>query len=182
MEYVNPIKDIELIFQLKQTLKTHSSRNFLLFVIGINTGLRISELLVIRVKDVLTDGGEPLDFIQCDREDIALNRQVQSTLKWYFTKHTTLDPQAYLFQSSRGTTPISRQQAYRVMNNAAEKIGMTEKIGPHTLRKTFGYHAYKKGIAVSLIQKRFCHHSPGETLRYIGIDKNKLKPRLDVNL
>ena len=60
---------------------------------------------------------------------------------------------------------------------------MTEKIGTHTLRKTFGYHAYRKGIAISILKSIYNHTTPSETLRYIGIDKNEEHYiKVDVNL
>ncbi|SDI19613.1 tyrosine-type recombinase/integrase [Alteribacillus bidgolensis] len=181
MEYVRPIKEIEVIFLMKRELKKQSSRNYLLFVMEINTGLRISEILSLSIKDVYQNR-EPVDFLKLKREDVYLNAQVKRALRWFGKKHPFSNPESYLFLSSRGKTAISRQQAYRIINRAAENVGLSEKIGPHTLRKTFGYHAYKKGIAVSLIQRRFCHHTPAETLRYIGINKEQVKPQLDINL
>ncbi|WP_158737344.1 tyrosine-type recombinase/integrase [Alteribacillus sp. YIM 98480] len=182
MEYVKPIKELEVIFLMKRELKQQSSRNYLLFVMGINTGLRISEILALSIKDVYQSNGEPVDFLKLKREDVYLNAQVRRALRWFVKKHPFSNPESYLFLSSRGETAISRQQAYRIINQAAENVGLAEKIGPHTLRKTFGYHAYKMGIAVSLIQRRFCHHTPAETLRYIGINKEQVKPQLDINL
>ncbi|MFB4164450.1 tyrosine-type recombinase/integrase [Alteribacillus sp. JSM 102045] len=182
MEFVRPIKDTKVICLMKRDLKKQSPRNYLLFVMGINTGLRISELLQISFKDVMINNEEPADFLTIKREDVYLNASVKRAIKWDVKNQQHVEPESYLFQSARGKFPISRQQAYRVLNRAAENLGLPERIGPHTLRKTFGYHAYKKGIAVALIQRRFGHHTPGETLRYIGIDKEEVKPQLDVNL
>ena len=60
------------------------------------------------------------------------------------------------------------------MNEAARTLGIREKIGTHTLRKTFGYHAYKAGYDLSQIQKLLNHSSLGVTLRYIGITQEQL--------
>ncbi|SDH83079.1 Phage integrase family protein [Alteribacillus persepolensis] len=181
MEYVKPITDTEVIDMLKHELKKQSSRNYLLFVMGINTGLRISELLSVLVKDAYEENGEPKSFLSLSKQDVYLNGKVKQALEWHYENERPALEQ-YLFQSSRKHTAISRQQAYRVMNQAAVNARLKEKIGPHTLRKTFGYHAYKKGIALSLIQKRFFHSTPAETLRYIGINKEEVKPHLDVHL
>ncbi|MDT8861481.1 tyrosine-type recombinase/integrase [Alkalihalobacillus sp. MEB130] len=101
----------------------------------------------------------------------------------YF-KQANLNHDDYLFGSNNKSRPITRQQAYRIVNQAALEAGINEKVGTHTLRKTFGYHAYKQGIAVSLLQKRFNHETRSATLRYIGInDEEKAEPPLmDVNL
>lgn len=89
----------------------------------------------------------------------------------------------YLFKSRKYDKPITRQQAYRIINSAAKEVGIQERIGTHTIRKTFGYHAYQKGIAISLIQSVYGHSSTTETLRYIGIDKQDRQPiKIDVNL
>ena len=67
-----------------------------------------------------------------------------------------------------------RQQAYKIINDAAKSIGIKDKIGTHTLRKTFGYHAYNNGYDITLIQKLFNHSTPAITLRYIGITQEEL--------
>ena len=79
----------------------------------------------------------------------------------------------YLFKSKKDSQPITRQQAYRIINSAAKEVGVPGKIGTHTLRKTFGYHAYRKGIAISILMGIYRHNTPSETLRYIGIDYNE---------
>lgn len=90
----------------------------------------------------------------------------------------------YLFKSRKGDNrPISRTQAYRIINDAAQKTGLVERdnsgkiiygeIGTHTLRKTFGYHAYKSGVDIVLLQDIFNHSSPAMTLKYIGFTEDQ---------
>ena len=67
-----------------------------------------------------------------------------------------------------------RQQAYKIINNVAKSVEIKEKIGTHTLKKTFGYHAYNNGYDITLIQKLFNHSSQSVTLRYIGITQEEL--------
>ena len=69
---------------------------------------------------------------------------------------------------------MERTYAYRKVNKACKKIGIQEKIGTHTMRKTFGYHHYHKFKDVVLLQKIFNHYSPSVTLRYIGIDQEEI--------
>ena len=79
----------------------------------------------------------------------------------------------YLFASRKGEGPISRVQAYRILNKAAHDVGLKE-IGTHTLRKTFGYHFYRTNHNVAMLQQLFNHSSPAITLRYIGITQDEI--------
>ena len=79
----------------------------------------------------------------------------------------------YLFASRKGAGPISRVQAYRILNRAARDVGLDE-IGTHTLRKTFGYHFYRANHNVAMLQQLFNHSSPSITLRYIGITQDEI--------
>jgi len=100
-----------------------------------------------------------------------------------YLANVNLKDDDYLFKSKKNNLPITRQQAYRIINHAAKEVGISGKIGTHTLRKTFGYHAYRKGIAISILMAIYNHQSPAETLRYIGIERNeKQLIKLDVNL
>ena len=67
-----------------------------------------------------------------------------------------------------------KEQAYKILNKAVRAVGMTRRIGTHTLRKTFGYHCYQKYDDVVLLQKIFNHSSPKITLRYIGIEQEDI--------
>ena len=187
MEYVDPIKDIEQINAIKLILQKQSYRDLLLFSLGINTGISLSDLLFLKVEDVWSDG-EMKEFLILTNEktektqEFYLNHQVKKVLENYLA-FSDLIHTDYLFKSKKNNLPITRQQAYRIINQAAKLAGIDGKVGTHTLRKTFGYHAYRKGIAVSIIMKILHHRSPTETLRYIGIEKHeKHLIRVDVNL
>lgn len=87
------------------------------------------------------------------------------------------NPETNLFQSRRGNAPISRVQAWRILNESARFAGLdvnAEPVGTHTMRKTFGYHAYKMGMDLSVIQKLLNHSSAAVTLAYIGITRDDL--------
>lgn len=187
MEYVDPIRNIEKINEIKRKLKEHSNRDYLLFVFGINTGIRVSDLLSLKVDDIW-DGTKVREFLFIEdaksgiQQAYYLNSVVQDALNDYLDSinFTAID---YLFKSKKNTQPITRQQAYRIINHAAKEAGIPGKIGTHTLRKTFGYHAYRKGIAISILKSIYHHTTSAETLRYIGIDKNeKNLIKVDVNL
>ena len=141
----------------------------------------------LKVEDVW-DGKQAKDFLyvvdEIDGETQAfyLNKQVKDAIQTYL-QSIVYKPSDYLFKSKKNDLPITRQQAYRIINHVAKEAGVEGNIGTHTLRKTFGYHAYKKGVAISIIMSIFKHHSSTETLKYIGIDKNEENIiQVDVNL
>lgn len=186
MEVVEAIKDIKQINSMKRYLKKQSERDYLLFVLGINTGLTITELLDIHICDLL-DGKIVKDFYilkkdSSEEQAIYLNQKVKKEILHYID-HANLPLDSYLFQSKKSNGHLSRQQAYRIIHQAAIEIGMEAKIGTHSMRKTFGYHAYKRGVAISLLQKHFHHSTKQETYKFIGITKEEnIIPRIDVNL
>lgn len=65
-------------------------------------------------------------------------------------------------------------QAWKALNKAAEVVDLKERVGTHTLRKTFGYHAYQSGVRLAVLQKLFNHSAPSVTLVYIGITQDEL--------
>lgn len=178
MNYVQPIRDVEKIREVKAYLSSKSERNELLFCFGIYTGLRISDILRIKVKDV-----KGKDYIT------VREQKVQSTRKNNKTKRIPIvpklkrlinnyvkdkHPEEYLFKSRQGKNkPITRVQAYNILREAAKECELDE-IGTHTLRKTFGYHIYQETKDVALLQDIFNHSSPYITLRYIGVNQDAI--------
>ncbi|WP_232696948.1 tyrosine-type recombinase/integrase [Brevibacillus daliensis] len=189
MECVEALKDIEQINSMKRFLKDHSERDYLLFVFGINTGLNITEILEIKVQDVLESEGIVKDFYlfpetdsKGEKIEIFLNRKVKTAIL-DFLSSSQLSGDDYLFQSSKTKKAITRQQAYRIIHHAAEEVGIEGKIGTNSMRKTFGYHAYKRGVSIALIQKYFHHATPSETLKFLGLSKSEsIRSEIDVDL
>lgn len=187
MQYVHPIRDMETIQAMKEELRKHSVRDLLLFVLGINTGISLFELLNLTVQDVWDgQGAKEFLYIKDERtgEEQAyyLNSKIGEILTEYLSGGDW-KAEDYLFRSKKDGRPITRQQAYRIINHSAREVGIAEKIGTHTLRKTFGYHAYHKGIAISIVKSILHHQSTAETLKYLGIYKNEKQPiKVDVNL
>ncbi len=106
-------------------------------------------------------------------KDFPLSDNAKSALKEYLKTRDYKDNEP-LFLSRKNKGFLLRQQAYKILNNVAKDIGIKEKIGTHTLHKTFGYHAYNNGYDIMLIQKLFNHSSLSVTLRYIGITQDEL--------
>ena len=173
MKYVEPIRNKQQIDAVKSYLKNRNLRDCLLFVLGINSGLRISDLLSLKISDVKTKDRIVIREKKTGKiKDFPLSDTCKKTINEYLTK-VNLDS-GWLFKSKKGERPITRIQAYRIMNQAARAVGIKEAIGTHTLRKTFGYWAYKGGADVTRIQKLLNHSAPSVTLAYIGITKDEL--------
>ena len=178
MEFVQPIRDVKQLDTIKKLLKQQSLRDYCLFVLGINSGLRISDLLKLRISDI-SDKGKIKDRIRLREKktnkfkDFPLSNSIKSALKEYL-KTREYDENEPLFISRKNKGFLLRQQAYKIINDVAKSVGIKEKIGTHTLRKTFGYHAYNNGYDITLIQKLFNHSSPAVTLRYIGITQDEM--------
>lgn len=173
MELVEPIRSKKQIDSMKRYLKSGNIRDFLLFVLGINSGLRISDLLSLQVQDV--KGKERISLREQKTgktKDFPLSDTCQKAIKEYLQVRD-MDT-GFLFASRKGKGAISRVQAYRILNEAARAIGIKEQIGTHTLRKTFGYWAYQAGVDITRIQKLLNHSAPSVTLAYIGITKEEL--------
>ncbi|MDA8354034.1 MAG: site-specific integrase [Firmicutes bacterium] len=190
METVQPIRDLKQIEEMKKKLLAQSARDHLLFVLGINSGLRISDILRLRIRDVMDHGGRPRTFFRLIEsrtmkektfpfgENVrnAINLYVEETGQWP-------DSDEYLFKSRMGSRPISRQRAHQILNQAARSVGIQDKIGTHTLRKTFGYHAYKSGVDITWLKSIFNHSAPSVTLRYIGVTEEETDDIvIDLNL
>lgn len=188
MEFVEALRDVKDINAMKKMLKKHAERDYVFFVLGINTGLKLTEMLSLRVGDLLDEKEECKQFLHieqkegCDLKEVYVNAQVRKAVL-HFVKEKNLQQEDYLFASVKTKQPISRQQAYRVIHDAAVEAGIKGKIGTNSMRKTFGYHAFKRGVAISLLQKYFHHATRSETLKYLGISKEeKIRTEIDVNL
>ncbi len=170
MSNVEPIRDLETIKRIKEILKNTNYRDFLLFTLGINSGLRISDLLKLKVKDVKNK-----DFIEIKEQKTRKYKRfpVQNDLKYIIDKFIkNLNSEEWLFKSRKGNNHITRIQAYRIIKNVCIQGNIKSNSGTHTLRKTFGYHFYKQTKDIALLQSILNHSSPSVTMRYIGINQD----------
>mgnify|MGYP000756779333 FL=1 len=104
---------------------------------------------------------------------ILINRELQETLLSYRKTQTSIADTDYLFPSPRkADSPLSRYQAYRIVRKAAEAVGIEDVIRCHSLRKTFGYHAWKMGTPPALLMEIYNHSSFQITKHYLGIEQD----------
>lgn len=165
MNEVQPLKNLRDINRMKKALH---GRNLLLFTLGINTALRISDLLTLTAADVAGDYITLRESKTAKAKRIKINAAAREAIR-------KLAPvEGPLFPSRKGGQAISRVQAYRILNAAAERAGVNIEIGCHSLRKTAGYHTYKKTGDIAQVMRMLNHATERDTLRYIGITQDTI--------
>jgi integrase len=170
MNVVQPIRDYDKLENMKEILKQDNERNYILFMLGLYTALRISDILRIKVGDIQKDYINIREKKTSKTRRIYLHPDLKKALQDY-TRNKD-DPNEYLIKSREGfNQPITRAMAYVILRNAAKEVGL-ESVGTHTMRKTLGYWLYKETKDVAALQKLFNHSYPEETLRYIGIEQD----------
>lgn len=185
---VEPIRDKDVIKKMQTYLKGKSLRDWLLFNTGINTGLRIGDILKLKVSDVKTEKGSFKEHVTIKEEKTGkikkfkLNNSMKKYLVEYI-KANDLQYEDYFFQSRKKVNQsgkndhISKVQAYRVLEEAARELNIPD-FGTHSMRKTWGYMAYNiSKYNIALIMDMFNHSSQSITKKYIGIDQEQ-KDRL----
>lgn len=172
MNTVQPIKDIELVHDIADYMKARNERDYIMFLIGIHSGLRISDILKLHVRDVRGKDRITIREKKTGKERrFPINSYLKKKLGNYIEGKEDYE---YLFPSRQGKNkPISRQQAYNIMSAAGREFGL-DSIGTHTLRKTFGYHMYRQTKDAVTIQKILNHSSIEITMRYIGVTQDRM--------
>ncbi|MBA7576506.1 site-specific integrase [Candidatus Atribacteria bacterium 1244-E10-H5-B2] len=182
MRIVEPIRSVDQIKQIKGNLyRQKSPRDFLLFVFGINSGLRIGDLLSLKLGDVKDSQGNLKDDLDIREQKtgktrkVFFNKQIKEALKYYLEKNDIYDLDRYLFtkEKSKRNKPITRVRAYQLINKWCKDTGLNCRVGGHTLRKTFGYHLRKQGISIEQISSLLNHQNIKVTFRYIGISQDE---------
>ena len=174
MRYVvEPIRDKWQIMDLEKYLRMVNYRNMVIWVFGINTGLRISDILGLNVGDVRNKEVITLREKKTGKmKQFPLNKKLRSIIVDFISRRNDDEP---LFVSQIIDHRLDRSQVYRMINQACEAVGITGvNIGTHTMRKTFGYHHYKRFKDVAILQQIFNHSSPNITLRYLGINQDEI--------
>lgn len=171
MNFVQPIRDPEIIEEIKRYLKQTNERNYIMFVLGIYTGLRISDILQLKVGDVKKDRIYLREIKTQKRKSIPIHPYLKRILKPFIENK---EDHTYLIQSRKGKNkPIQRSMAYRILREVADRFGL-ESIGTHTLRKTFGYHFHKQTNNSEMLREIFNHVDVSITRKYIGIEQDTI--------
>lgn len=172
MNTAQPITDKKQLQDVMEVYK-QDTKPYLLLAYALNTGLRISDVLKANVQDSLNGVWQDVEQKTGKAKTIQLNAKLQLLIRDFVEANGLAHSQdAPLFFSNKDKgKAISRVQAHRIVAHAGDMIGIT--LSCHSLRKTFGYTAYKAGVDLSLLQYIFNHSSQAVTLKYIGITQDK---------
>lgn len=164
MNLAQPIRDLSLIQKIKNSL-TSKPRTWMLFTLGINTGLRISDMLKLKVDEVSGSHIRIREGKTGKQKLFFINPILRQDLDQYIL-HAGID--GYLFPSMNDQSkPISRFCAHKLLKDIANEFGL-KSFSAHSLRKTFGSVYYQRTKDIALLQQIFNHSSQAITLRYIG--------------
>lgn len=184
MKKTAPIRTKPEVYRFLNLLKNWNGNYYMAASIGIHWGLRCSDILALRVGDVIAGEGKRVQIV--DRlmvveiktgheRHILVTDDMKDVLYEHIKRHhIPLDLDVPLVLSrNRGDEgarkPLSRQRLWYVVTVAASRIGIKGPIGTHSLRKTWAYQAWDAGIGVDVIQKELGHASVETTHRYASI-------------
>lgn len=182
MGKTQPLKELEQISALKDYFYERGEvRNYAMIVIGLNTSLRISDILTLQWQDVYnfqTDSYRQHIIVTEKKTQknniIAINCSILDALELLREKEPEIYPLKYLFTSRKGDNkPITRNCAFTIIKNASQSLGFENNISCHSLRKTFGYQAWKQGVQPALLMSIYNHSSYEITKRYLGISQDE---------
>ena len=184
MGVVLAIKDMDKVLELLRWYEARSDRNALLFRLGINTALRIGDLLKIQYQDIFNKQGEFKEYLQLNEtktgkeRKVKLNNQIRPYIQRYCDFYRMRGEDYLFFSIEDPTQHMHRITAWRALKQGAEACNI-EHFGTHTLRKTAGYHIYhKSGNDIALVMTLLNHSSPKETLIYIGASQQEVDDAL----
>lgn len=187
MNTAQPIRKQEDIQSLKNYYykSNPNKRNYLLIVMGLNTALRISDILELTWGDVFDFSRQQFRGHICVNEQktdktscIFINQSIINALtdyrKYLLSEEKSVLEKQYLFSGKNHREQhISRIQAFRIIKKAATECCLEGVISCHSLRKTFGYYAWKKGVQPALLMSIYNHSSFHVTKRYLGIEQDE---------
>lgn len=182
MGTTQPIRRNEQIESLKEYfLSKGEIRNYVLVTMGINTALRISDLLELCWGNVWNYSRN------CFRKHLIIEEKKTRKQQIIYLNMACIhalqllqehssgytDADWFLFQSRVGHNQhIGRNRAYYLIKSAWNELGYEGNISCHSLRKTFGYHAWQNGVSPAIIMTVYNHSSMEITKRYLAIEQD----------
>ena len=164
-----------------------AQRNKMLFIIGINLGIRASDLCELKYNFFIKEDGTFKEHYSLQPKKtkktkkyvkLFFNEAVKQAIINYIEECSIDDMNGYLFKSREGDSHITTIHLGRIIKTAAAEAGIDKNICSHTLRKTFGYWAYHnaqdKNNALIILQKIYNHSSPAMTSKYIGLTDDEM--------
>ena len=172
---VEPIKDVNDLNNIIKHLKNYDIRYYTIFMIGLYSGLRISDICNLDIDDVKNkDYIEVIEQKTGKYKRFPLNENLQSVIYNYLLIRDDYygvgDCENALFIGKQHKR-LDRYQVYRIICRACKECNIKGNFGTHTLRKTMAYHRYVNNVPLETLQKLLNHSSSAITLRYIGITR-----------
>lgn len=149
-------------------------RNRLMFLLGINSALRVSDLVKMRVDDFdfTKDTFRVREKKTSKIKTCQLCPQLAHMIHDYVVGRNLKDSD-WVFRSRQLGGHISTTRVREIITDAAKVCGI-KHVSTHTMRKTFGYQAYKAGKPFAAIMAAFNHSDPKVTMRYLCIDEDEV--------
>ncbi len=166
-----PLKNKKDIQVVEKYLKERNKRDYVIWVLGLNSGLRVSDIVALNVSDVVAK--THITIIEKKtgkRKSFYINDKLKRVLK-DFTKGRELNEPLFLGKQGKR---LDRSQVYRFIVKACRENGITAHVSTHTLRRSFGYHHYQKFKDPIILQKIFNHSSQRITLMYIFVEQDEI--------
>lgn len=166
-----PIKSKKDIKAVEQYLKEHNERDYVLWVLGVNSGLRVSDIVGLNVSDVVDKTHITIIEKKTQkRKSFYINDKLKRVLKPFIKDRDLNEP---LFLGRQGKR-LNQRQVYRFLIATCQALGIKAKVSTHTMRRTFGYHHYQQYKDAVILQKIFNHSSQRITLMYIGVEQDEI--------
>jgi integrase len=173
---VEPIRKKKDIENIKKLL-AENPRDSTIFTLGINTNLRASDLLRIRVGQVRDL--KPGDTIELKEKKtgkfriVTLNKACIQAIQRLLASRPYADDDL-LFLGQRG--PLTVPSVHRLVKSWCRAINLRGNYGSHTLRKTFGYHQRVTfGTDIPRLMVVFNHSTQRQTLEYLCIQPEEIR-------
>ena len=180
MNEVGTIRNTETLREFKRQAMKLGQKPYLLVLLGLNTGLRISDLLPLKVKDIMDKGYIIRREQKTGKQtEIRFHPAVVAEIRRMIAgrpDNELLFPSPHL---SRRGQPIDYKTAYGWVNKAARAAGIKGPVGCHTLRKTYGYHFYQQYHDIATLMLHFNHAAESITLRYIGVTQEHINNKTE---
>lgn len=184
MKEVNPIRDKVILECIAKDLREQSERDYMIFMCGLYLGRRISDILKLKVSDLMKNGKiKDHIFVRETKTkkqiQLPIGKELKKALEIYLKD---MLPHEYIFKTRvtdhKGNYSMHRSTYYKILKKAAAKYGL-EKIGCHTMRKTFGYWHYTENKDAVVLMEIFGHSDVSVTLRYIGINQKNIDDSME---
>ena len=182
MKGTRPLNNMEIRKVADCFSGTYATRNRGLFILGVSTGGRISELLALKVGDVYQNGKSVSDLLfdktivkggEVSRAvpvNVNGREAIKGLIDWHVERYGNIDVERALFPSRQGGGAMDRRMAHTVLKTAFEAAGLNGKLATHSMRKSFAQRLYEQTNDIFAVQEMLGHKNVATTQRYLGVN------------